>query len=146
MRGINGRCLVDTNILIYATLSSDDRFSIAQNILLKSKKADLCISVQNLAEMYPNLTGPKMKVSDDASTAHAKIESIASLDHLTVFPITLSIIQEALKICSQYNITRQNYFDAQLAATMLINNISTIITENEKDFRLYKNIKVVNPF
>ena len=36
------------------------------------------VSVQNLAEMYPSLTGPKMQIPDTPAIANRKIASIAS--------------------------------------------------------------------
>jgi predicted nucleic acid-binding protein len=53
--------LVDTNILIYATLAADPRHQRAQELLALRHRAgvELFVSVQNLAEMYPNLTGSK---------------------------------------------------------------------------------------
>ena len=58
---VTGRVLVDTNVLIYATLAGDPRHGCAREVLALRHRDDveLCVSVQNLAEMFPNLTGPK---------------------------------------------------------------------------------------
>jgi hypothetical protein len=61
MEAAEERVLVDTNVLIYATLENDPRFEIARDLLLSSRSGQRYVSGQNLAEMYPNLTGPKME-------------------------------------------------------------------------------------
>ena len=146
MKEIKGRCLIDTNVLIYATLESDPRFEIAQRVLMQSTRATLFISVQNLAEMYPNLTGPRNKNPDTAEIASLKIESIKTLSNVSVIPVTAGILSLALELCKKYNIARQKYFDMQLVASMLHFQVETIITENDKDFNNIKEIKVWNPF
>jgi predicted nucleic acid-binding protein len=69
MSGDESRILIDTNILIYATLENDSRFARSREVLLAQDDRERFVSVQNLAEMYPNLTGPKMEKPDDPATA-----------------------------------------------------------------------------
>ena len=148
MERLRGRVLVYTNILIYSTLSADARNERAQGILAlrNSPNVKLYVSVQNLAEMYPNLTGPKNSHPDTPELARRKIESIAGLAALNVLPVTLTISRRALQLCERYSVTRQRYFDLQLVATMLEEGIDTVLTENSKDFERIEEISVVNPF
>lgn len=143
-----GRVLVDSNVLIYATLSGDERHGKAKEVLDLRHRRDieLCVSVQNLAEMYPNLTGPKNNPPDSPEVARAKIDSIAALDQLTVFPLGLSITRRALQLCVLHSVSRQQYFDMQLAATMLEEGIGVLLTENVKDFEPVEGIRAINPF
>lgn len=145
---MNGRFLVDTNVLIYATLSGDPRCKKAHAVLelRKNKDNKLFISAQNLAEMYPNLTGPKTKPSDLPAVARKKITKIAFLDHVTVLPVTAGVVEKALELCQKYGITKQKFFDMQLVALMILENIPVIITENVRDFSGIKEIKAINPF
>lgn len=89
---MSGRVLVDSNMLIYASLSGDERHGKAKEVLdlRHRREIELCISVQNLAEMYPHLTGPKNNPPGSPEVARAQIDSIAALDQLTVFPLGLS--------------------------------------------------------
>ncbi len=139
------RVLIDTNILIYATLENDVRFARCRELLLAPSTHERFISVQNLAEMYPNLTGPKMEYPDDPAIARAKIQSISSLPSIHVLPLTGDVQQVALELCEKYSITRQRYYDMQLAATMVVHGIGTIFTENESDFQGITEIQAVNP-
>lgn len=146
MTGVKGKCLVDTNVLIYATLEDDPRFKAAQRILFESPQAQLFASVQNLAEMYPNLTGPKMQVADEPQLARAKIDSVSRLAQLSILPVTHGIVRRALELCQKYRAVKQKYFDMQLVSAMLEHRIPVIITENEKDFSSVTEIRAINPF
>jgi predicted nucleic acid-binding protein len=140
------RVLIDTNILIYATLENDPRSERSRALLLTADERERYTSVQNLAEMYPNLTGPRMKRPDEPSVARAKIQSIASLPNLQLLPLTGDVQSVALELCEKYGITRQRYYDAQVAATMIVNGIRTLLTENAADFKDITEIRAVNPF
>ena len=146
MKGDEGRVLIDTNILIYATLENDPRSERSRELLLAKSEQDRFTSVQNLAEMYPNLTGPKMERPDDPAIARAKIQSIASLPSIQVLPLTGDVQSVALELCEKYSITRQRYYDAQIAATMVVHGIRTLFTENDGDFKDMTEIRAVNPF
>lgn len=148
VKRLSGSVLVDTNVLIYATLEADPRHAQAREVLSLrlSPTIQLCVSVQNLAEMYPNLTSPQNSLTDSPEIARRKIESIAGLEGMTVWPLSLSITRRALSLCQDFNISRQRYFDMQLTATMLEEGIGTVLTENSKDFEGIDEIRVVNPF
>ena len=102
--------------------------------------------MQNLAEMYPNLTGPKNQPPDSPALAREKIQAISRLRGLTVLPLTLDSVNRALDLCATSGITRQKYFDQQLAALMLRENIPMILTENDKNFSGIDGITPINPF
>jgi len=146
MKAAKGRILIDTNVLIYATLEGDPRSARSRDLLLSSMDGERYISVQNLAEMYPNLTGPRMEKPDPPSVARAKIQSIASLATLHVLPLTGDVQAIALELCEKYGITRQRYYDAQLVATMIVHGIRTLLTENTQDFEGMKEIRAVDAF
>ena len=148
VESLTGRALVDTNVLIYATLSGDARHRQAREVLAQRQRPDvqLFISVQNLAEMYPNLTGPKNQPPDSPALAREKIRSLARLRGLRVLPLTLETSHLALDLCVAADVTRQGYFDYQLAALMIRESIPVIITENEADFQGIAGITPLNPF
>ena len=148
VENMTGRVLVDTNVLIYATLATDPRHQRAQEVLALRRRAgvELFISVQNLAEMYPNLTGPKNQPPDSPALAREKIQAISRLRGLTVLPLTLDSVHITLDLCVTGGITRQKYFDQQLAALMLREKIPIILTENDKDFSSIEGITPINPF
>jgi predicted nucleic acid-binding protein len=142
----DARVLVDTNVLIYSTLEDDPRFQRAREILLKRGDSERFVSVQNLAEMYPNLTGPRMDQPDNPARARAKIQSIALLPTIQVLPLTGDVQSVALELCEKHGITKQRYYDAQLVATMIVHGIGTLLTENARDFEDMEEIRAVDPF
>jgi predicted nucleic acid-binding protein len=89
VKKLSGRLLIDTNVLIYATLAADARHVQAQKVLsLRTQSGiEMFVSVQNLAEMYPNLTGPKNQPPDSPSLAREKILSLTRLRGITVLPL-----------------------------------------------------------
>jgi len=145
---LSGRVLVDTNVLIYATLSADPRYERARQVLALRHRREvaLFVSVQNLADMYPNLTGPKNQPPDSPELARSKIQSIARLRGLTVLPMTLETAHLALDLCVAAGVTRQGCFNRQLAALMVRESIPVIITENVKDFAGVEGVTAFNPF
>jgi predicted nucleic acid-binding protein len=145
---IAGRLLIDTNVLIYATLVADPRHERARAVLAQRHRSDveMFVSVQNLAEMNPNLTGPKTQPPDSPELARKKITSLARLRGLTVLPMTPDAVYSALDLCVAAGITRQAYFDRQLAALMIKEKIPVIITENVSDFQDIEGVKPLNPF
>jgi predicted nucleic acid-binding protein len=140
--------LIDTNVLIYATLTSDPRFARAREVLEARLKQPnrAFVSAQNLAEMYPNLTGPRTQPPDSPELAAEKIAAIWRLRGLIVLPVTMHVVDRALTLCRDHHVTRQRYFDMQLVASMQIHGIPTIVTENEADFSGIEGVSVVNPF
>lgn len=142
------KALVDTNLLIYACLQSDPRCQTCRELLITSGQGqyNLFISIQNLAEMYPNLTGPKMMKANTPAEACRHIDAITEYENLYVLGLTLDIQQKARHLCRRYNVTRQRYYDMQLVATMLHHQISVIFTENTKDFAAVKEIEARCPF
>lgn len=145
---LKGSFLIDTNVLIYATLGADPRFAAARKVIDARLKesARAYVSAQNLSEMYANLTGPKTNPSDSPEAAREKIEAIAGLHRLTILPVTREVVARALELCQEHSVTRQRYFDMQLVAAMQIAGVDTVVTENSSDFDGVEGLVVVNPF
>jgi predicted nucleic acid-binding protein len=83
---------------------------------------------------------------DSPRVARQKILSIASLPHLLVLPLTAEIQWQALELCEKHGVSRQNFFDMQLAASMHYHGLTVLFTENTKDFAGITGIQAVNPF
>lgn len=145
---MSGNFLVDSNILIYATLAGDRRHAAALEVLDRRRLPGcrMFISAQNLAEMFPTLTGPRTQPTDSPALARKKIRAVASLHPCTVLPVTRQVVDLALELCETHNISRQRYFDMQIVATMLLEGIPEIVTENTSDFEGIPGIRAVNPF
>ena len=52
----------------------------------------------------------------------------------------------ALELIKKHQLSSDKIFDAYLVATILSNDITTIATDNVKDFRRITEITILNPF
>jgi predicted nucleic acid-binding protein len=94
------------------------------------------ISIQVLAE-FSKIIGKTMR-ADEINSRIA--------DYQNSFPVlsySIAEIKKANEIFETYNI---HFFDALIVATMDSQNIRTIVTENESDFKKIPWLTVINPF
>jgi predicted nucleic acid-binding protein len=134
--------LLDTNVLIYAYEKEESkRKEIAGSILEKCYNGELTLAIsnQNIAE-FASVSLKKMRV--ESKTLKNVIEIISEFNGFIKLQYKLKTINEAINISNEYHMS---FWDSLIAATMLENNIYTIYTENEKDFKV-PSIKVINPF
>ena len=135
--------LVDSNILIYAINRRSPKHTAAQ-IFLQNNISNLEVAHQNIFEALRVLTHPKfpspMKIQDALKAIENILKScrIICPNEQTHY-ITLLLIKTNTLISDQI-------FDAYLAATALSNGITTIATDNTRDFKKFKEIKLINPF
>ena len=148
MNVLDGSCLIDTNVLIYATTRTDPRHPAAADVLRQARAGGYAANVsgQNLAEVYPALTGPKRKPPDTPQQAGRRIGRLAGRPYLRVLPVDAAVVLRALELCENYGTTRQDYFDMQLVAATTLHGVETVVTENVKDFRHVREVRVVSPF
>lgn len=133
--------LIDSNILVYAFDSSEKEKHAKAAAFLEnavSLKTGF-LSVQNLSEFHAAITAKIEK----------KVSREESLDTMRGFAESFRILRynektafEAVNLELLYKIP---YWDALIAATMQKNNVKTIYTENEKDFKKIPWLTVVNP-
>jgi predicted nucleic acid-binding protein len=79
--------------------------------------------------------------TDQALNAVERIVRV--LDLISPSPKTYYLTQELI---IKYQISSDQIFDAYLTATALDNDVLEIATDNEKDFSLFQEIRVCNPF
>lgn len=135
--------IVDTNILIYSINSDSPKHKLAQKFL-KDNATELEIAHQNVLETIRVLTHKSfsrpmsLKEALNAILSIAKSCSIISPDQNTY--------HLAIELIKNYKLSGNRIFDAYLAATALSNGITAIATDNTRDFKKFKEIKLINPF
>jgi len=143
------KVLLDTNILVYATFEDSILYKQAREIRDKAVRGEIkaCLSPQILAEFYSVVTNSK-RVTNPLTPKEAReiIELYFSTLHISKILMKRTTIQRTVKLAEKYKIKEQGIFDTQLIATMLDNGIKRIYTNNEKDFKKFKEIEVINPF
>lgn len=135
--------LLDSNIIIYS-LNEESPKSDKSQKFIRDNQTILCISHQVILESLRVLTHPKFKNPMDYKSAMKSVWSIAEvLRMISPSPETMYIFKE---LVDKYHLKSNRIFDAYLAATAISNNIDIIATDNTKHFKIFEEIKVLNPF
>ena len=145
MTFMTSQILVDSNILIYAINTSSPKNRLARDFIKTSfKNSRLYLAQQNITESLRILTHknfPNPWLIDDAINQISKFTN-----KVLIISPNIKTLFYFFEIVKKTKITGNKIFDAYLAATALSNNIDTIATDNEKDFAIFKEIRVLNPF
>lgn len=140
--------LIDTNILVYRADHNSDFYEPSVNLIQQGMKGEiaLCLSPQNLAEFYAVITDQK-RVTNPLSPmdARAEVEKYFKSQNIRKIYQTKDLLPKLLELMDKYQITRQQIFDLQLVAMMLINDVTQIYTFNRKHFEPYQEIQVLCP-
>ena len=137
--------LLDSNILIYAYDSTEkEKHVIAKNLLAECWKRNkiYALSVQNISEFFV-VTTKKISNPIKPDEMKANIQDIITFSNFNILNINKNSVLSAIEISSNNNLS---YWDALIASVMKENGISTIVTENDKDFNKITGLKVINPF
>lgn len=137
------KMLVDSNILVYAINNSSPKQSLAQKFL-NDNLDNLLIAPQNILETLRILTHSKFPTPLTPAQAQSDLTQIT--DNLIMVIPTGKTLFTALELIKKHKLTAKKVFDAYLAATALSNDIKVIATDNVKDFKIFRGLKVMNPF
>lgn len=131
---------VDTNVLVYAatplSVTGTEKVQVARRILLAD---NLTLSAQVLQEFYWAATRPhKLALTHTEAVAWIEI-----FKRFPVQPITLGIVEDALFLCSRFQLS---YWDAAIVAAARHLNCTSIYSEDLNDGQRYDGVVVRNPF
>jgi len=135
--------LIDSNILVYSINISSPKHKGAQDFLRKNT-GSFVVAHQNIFETLRVLTHSKfpnpMKSKDaiEAVKRILKAGQVVNPNHNTY--------QIGLELIKKYNLASDKIFDAYLVATCLSCNIDIVATDNTKDFKVFSQIHLINPF
>lgn len=135
--------LVDSNILVYSINISSPKHKEARKFLLDNL-AELTIAHQNIFETLRVLTHSKFPKRLKVKQALKTVEGI--LEGCRIISPNYRTDKIALELIKKYNLRSDGIFDAYLAATALSNDIKSIATDNVKDFKRFRELKIINPF
>jgi len=133
--------LLDTNILVYAVNTNSEFYKKSQDLVRLHK---FFTTSQNIIETYRVITSIDFYNPQTKSQAKKYLQTISQL-HEVLYP-TQETTEQLFDLLGKHKINSYQIFDANLVAIMIENNIDTIITNNEKDFKKFKSIKIENPF
>jgi len=132
--------LIDSNMLVYAFDSSEkEKHEKAKNFFKSIERNKANLSIQNLVEFH-NVVTSKIEKPISLDISKKSVSNLA--ESFNVFQYDSETIVEAIDLQKENKI---HFWDALLAATMKVNGIKIIYTENTKDFEKIKEIKALNP-
>ncbi|OGK15000.1 hypothetical protein A2774_01125 [Candidatus Roizmanbacteria bacterium RIFCSPHIGHO2_01_FULL_39_12c] len=135
--------LLDSNIVVYSINDSSPKNRKAQNFIQKFKDK-LFIAHQNVFESLRILTHKKFPNPMNSTDAIYSINKIAKA--IKIIKPNFDSFYLALELIKKYQLKSDQVFDAYLVGTAISNNIQTIATDNDKDFKKIAEINTYNPF
>ncbi|MBU1262709.1 PIN domain-containing protein [bacterium] len=145
---IGNLIFIDTNILVYSVDKDSPYHQETRDLIDKidNRQVLACLSPQILGEFYSTITNPKkIKKPLTPDEAVEIVEGFLEADTVekiypteTTFTITLDLVR-------RYQIKALDFFDAYIVATMLDNRVRKLCTANDKDFKVFNEIEVINP-
>jgi predicted nucleic acid-binding protein len=136
--------LIDTNVMVYAYDVSEKAKRHAARALLDEvwDRGGGVLTLQNLSEFFVAVT---KKVEHPISIANARaiLADILRSGRWLVIDRQAQTILTAIELVER---TGAPYWDALIAACMLEHESTTIVTENERDFKKIPGLTVINPF
>lgn len=134
-------CVVDTNVLIYSTVSGNSWHQQARQWLatLQGKGLHLCVTTQILREYLVVLTqGTVFEKSFSVDQVLAQIETL--LPNLTVLDEPLAAADLLRVLVRRYQIHGKQIHDANIIAVMLTHGVHRLATYNQADFQRFDEI------
>jgi len=146
MEGYPERCVVDTNVLVYATvdaapLCDESRLWMAA---LQRQNVELCVTPQICREYLVVLTGDP--VFDRDFTPAEALDVLAQLRNSLrlLFP-SPEALDELFRLVRQYEVAGKRIHDANIVAVMNTKEISHLATYNRQDFAQFDEVTLLSP-
>lgn len=129
---------VDTNILVYATIAAAPLHQEARTVLDKlwDEGAHLYISHQVVREYIVNTTRPQMyNPALSQSLVLEQVEDFRKSFH--ILPDSAQVLEKFLELVGKVTVGGKQIHDTNIAAVMLANDLTELLTHNVKDFERY---------
>ena len=141
--------LFDANVLVHAHAADSPLYAVARQLRDQAARGDLeaCVSPQVLCEFFAICTNARFL--QPALTPTQAAAEVATYWQASAFRRILpkeTTVRRLTTLLARHTVSKQQVFDAFLAATMLDNGVRTIYTQNTKDFQPYPELRTVNPF
>ena len=142
--------LLDTGILLRLINENDPLHADVERAIdsLIDRKEDLLITTQNIAELWNVASRPVANNGLALSPA-----AIATSYDDTIEPVCAVLVETKFlpvvlrRLLTQYSATGKQVHDARLVAMMLVWQVDSLLTLNDRDFRRYEpeGIKIITP-
>lgn len=143
------KVLFDSNILVYAHNKRSPYFKKAKLLHEQVLAGELsaAIAQQNILEFLAIVTNPK--IIPRFLTPGEAVEKVRTYleSPFEILEPNKQTLKMALDLIGQHKIKQKDIFDAYLVATMITNEVFTLYTANDQDFKKFADkIKIINPF
>ena len=137
----------DTNIILRSVQPVHPHYQSAVNAVkhFLANGDRICLLPQNLIEFWNVTTRPIDKNGLGWTPAKTDAEINVLELMLTVLPDIQGIYQEWRKLVLQYSVIGKQVHDARIVAAMNVHQITKLLTFNDKNFRRFQNITLVDP-
>ncbi|HKP53739.1 MAG TPA: PIN domain-containing protein [Chloroflexia bacterium] len=144
--GVVSQVFIDTNILVYATMSQSPFHAQAQAALqtLNSNSDELWISRQIIREYLAVLS--RAQASSGAVSPADLIREVESfLKQYAIAEDGPDVTAKLLDLLLLIDTGGKQVHDANIVATMLVHGIGTLLTHNVSDFTRFSSLITVVP-
>jgi len=143
--------LLDSNIFLYAANRDSLFHKEAMGVIETYIRSGFYLTDLNLIEFYQVVTdGRKTKNPFEPAVALDYILKLIQVSNIQVIQASSfgNIIcdSRSVKDISRYAVKRYQIYDYLIAECMRNHHITTIITANDRDFRKFDFLEVINPF
>jgi len=145
-RGELDQCMVDTNILVYATIDEAPKCEEARQWMQRLQKEDvqLCATPQIYREYLVVLTRGSVFERRFSSE-----EALAALNGIRPAFRTLSptgdTFEECTSLIQRYGVRGTQVHDANIVAVMMTYGLKGLATYNQDDFRRFDDVFLLDP-
>ena len=144
--GYPEQCVVDTNVLVYATVDAAPLCDEARSWLamLQRRNIELCVTPQICREYLVVLTGDPV-FDRDFSPAEA-LDVLAEIRQSlrTLIP-TEEVFRELVSLVRRYEVAGKRIHDANIVAVMEAKGFSHLSTYNRQDFAEFNEVTLLSP-
>lgn len=128
------KCLLDTNVLVYALDQLSPYFRQASHLIAHCTSGRVAghLAQQNLLELLHVLTAYQRVPFGQAI---ADVQAFAQHPRLTVIAPAPQTLRRFLQLAQQASSSQVDVFDLYLVATMRDNGLTTLVTANVRDFQ-----------
>lgn len=130
------RIFIDTNILVYAYVTTDsDKHEKTKNFLNSLQNKEVFISTQVLNEVYSALR--KNNVNEKDIVYYIEY----CIDKYNILSVTLEKVKTCLAVREKYN---YSYWDSLILAAAVNNNCTHVYSEDMQDSHvIYSKLKII---
>ena len=143
----NGKAFVDTNILLRVMVTQMALHAQTETLVQRmwADQAELWISRQVIREYLVQITHPRTFAPPlNIDQVLHQLTTIESL--FRIADDTHDVTAQLLALLQTYPTRGKQIHDANIVATMLANNIDTLLTLNDDDFRRFEDrITILTP-